>query len=384
MDTRKSYFYYIKFLMMIVGIWGLSDHNSSRIKKKFYATYSVLFQLVYLSAMVSLSADLPSLLKTNSPIAMENMGRFIFCLVTMIKMVMCRSKGVLDLIEDALRQDRELFVQDDTEIGNIYRWHVNFDNKIISLIVTSAALVSLSIAVIGDANAMRRFKKGNATESPLPLHYWYPFNTDKYFTFVIIDQNVRPTLVLFCLGVVSAFVNCLIIFMRAQLMALQFNFRHFHQYRSHRSPEDILKLLCIKHQGLIKCIGQFNASLKNIILLEYTIVSITFGTVILQITAKNQIVVNSLALIFTTIQLLAFSWSSNEIIVQSSELAVALFESNWCDQNKQTKKLIQIMMMRCQRPLCLRIGQLGLMDLNAGMSRLKLGYSYTSVMSKRE
>ncbi|XP_060532245.1 odorant receptor 49b-like isoform X4 [Cylas formicarius] len=334
--------------------------------------------------MVSLSADLPSLLKTNPSIAIEKMGRFIFCFVMTIKMAMCRSKGVLNLIKDALRQDRELSVQDDPEIRNIYKWHINFDNKLISLIVMSAILVGLSVAVIGDADALRRFKKGNVTHLSLPMHYWYPFDTDKHLTLAIIDQNIRPILVLFCLGVVSAFVNCLIIFLRVQLMALQFKFRNFDKYRSHRSPEDVLKLLCLKHQKLIECIGQFNGSLKNIILLDYTMVSVTFGTVILQMTAKSDIVVNSMTLIFTTIQLLAFSWSANEIIVQSTELADALFESNWYDQSKRTKMLIQIMMMRCHRPLCLRIGQFGFMDLNAGMSRLKLGYSYTSIMSKSE
>ncbi|XP_060525201.1 odorant receptor 49b-like [Cylas formicarius] len=80
------------------------------------------------------------------------------------------------------------------------------------------------------------------------------------------------------------------------------------------------------------------------------------------------------------IQLLTFAWSCNEIIIQSAELAAALFESDWYNCDSKTKVIVHIMMMRCQKPLCLRNGSFGVMDLEVGVSRLKLAYSYTSLM----
>ncbi|XP_060525188.1 odorant receptor 43a-like [Cylas formicarius] len=115
-------------------------------------------------------------------------------------------------------------------------------------------------------------------------------------------------------------------------------------------------------------------------MLDYTVCSLTFALLILQIIAGEELLIKFTILTFTTLQLMTFSWNCNEIILQSMELAKALFNRDWYNQNRHAKILIHVMMMRCQKPLSLRIGWLGVMDLDAGISRLKLGYSYTSIM----
>ncbi|XP_060532240.1 odorant receptor 49b-like isoform X2 [Cylas formicarius] len=383
MCAKRTYFGYMRLLMMAVGIWRLHNQQSSAVTRVLYQVYSVLFHLIYSSAMISLGVDLPGLLATDRLAAMDNIGKFIIGGVTILKMFMCQSNDVVNLLRLALNQDAEISTHIDPEIVKIYNWHIVCDNKFISLLVISATLMGTCITILGDINCfmLKRIPQNNVTEKPLLLHYWYPFDRNKYYSAVIIDQNIRPTLACLCIGVVSAFANCVIFFLRTQLKVLQYNFRNFDKYVDKDDVERLLKVLCAQHQQLIKYFEKFNQSLKNIVFLEYLVSSVLFATLIVQITAGNELITNSIILLSTTVQLLTFSWTSNEIIVQSLELARALFESNWYDQTEAAKLVVRIMMMRCQKPLCLRVGNMGVMDLNAGLSRLKLGYSYTSIMS---
>ncbi|XP_060522083.1 odorant receptor 30a-like [Cylas formicarius] len=108
--------------------------------------------------------------------------------------------------------------------------------------------------------------------------------------------------------------------------------------------------------------------------------SVTIAIITLQIIESSQLALNVAMLAYMAIQLLIFAWNCNEIIVESVDLANSLYESNWYHQSKSTKLILRVMMMRCQKPLRLIIGFFGPMDLEAGVSRLKLGYSYTTIV----
>ncbi|XP_060525853.1 odorant receptor 30a-like [Cylas formicarius] len=379
MASDKGYFGYIRRLMMMVGIWRLLDYQTSTLKRRIYEVYAVLFQLICLSALVSLIGELPILFRTNNATAaMDNIGKIIATVVVIFKMTMWRSNQMLRLMRLVLHQDSDIRLQPDSQIKAIYQRHQNYDDKFISLIVSSAVMIAVCAAGFGDVDCYlytRQFRNLNQTQKPLPMNLWYPFDRNRHYVFVLIDQNIRPSMACLCIGVVSASVNSVIVFLKLQLTLLQRNFRSFDGCKGND-----LKALCVEHQKLIEFVAIFNGAMRNIIFLEYTVSSLTFATVIFQITTGDQLVFSFTMLAYISLQLLTFAWNSNEILIQSIELAKAIYESRWYDQSKSTKLLLYTMMMRCQKPLCLRIGLLGVMDLNAGLSRLKLGYSYTSVM----
>ncbi|XP_060522699.1 odorant receptor 30a-like isoform X2 [Cylas formicarius] len=389
MWTSTRYFRYIRFLMMTVGIWRIQGEELSVIHKYLYQTYSMVFQLICSSAVVSLVVEIPTLLGKDTAAVMDNVGRLMIYFVIVFKMSMWQSKRMLRLLHIALQQDNEISHKSDEKVQQIYEWHVNYDNKVISAILVLAILIGICVAILGDIECYKFFKKSlrnNVTEKPLPLNLWYPFDRNKYYTWVLIDQNIRSTFSCLCIGVVGASVNSVVIFLKLQLKLLQYYFRYMGNCKARNIlerniAENNLKSLCIKHQRLIEYVQTFNKCVRNVILLEYTVSSLTFAIIILQITAGEPLIFNFTMLTYTAIQLLTFAWNCNEIIVQSLQLAISLYESKWYEQSKSAQQIIHIMMIRCQRPLYLRIGFLGVMNLEAGLSRLKLGYTYTSVMS---
>ncbi|XP_060530510.1 odorant receptor 30a-like [Cylas formicarius] len=379
-----NYFTHVRRLMMVIGIWKVDSPDISIFRKRIYQAYSVCFQLFCYSAAFSLLAEIPSLVNSDLASAVDNANRFImYASHIIIKMIAWQSKRMVDLLGILLQQNQ--YMQEasrkDLHIRRLYLRHARFNYKIMFILFGSGTVITVSLPIAGLMEIykfMQSPESVNATEKPLPNRYWYPFDRNKHYVVALVDQSIRPTLSCLCASVTSASLNSLAIFVRAQLKLLQYRFQHFHQREEEAFAA--LKRLCVRHQRLIECTVEFSESLKYIVMIDYTVCSATFALVILQITAGEDVITSLAVLSFITLQLIAFSWNCNEIILQSKEMTNALFESHWYDQDQATKVLVHIMMMRCQRPLSVHIGWMGVMDLEAGMSRLKLGYSYTSIM----
>uniref|UniRef100_A0A6M2DWJ1 Putative product n=1 Tax=Xenopsylla cheopis TaxID=163159 RepID=A0A6M2DWJ1_XENCH len=77
--------------------------------------------------------------------------------------------------------------------------------------------------------------------------------------------------------------------------------------------------------------------------------------------------------------LLMYYWHSNEISIESQNLCQAAYKSPWINSNKSTKTALQLLMVRCQKPLVFRAGFYS-MTLNVFITILKTAYSAFTVM----
>ncbi|XP_060524218.1 odorant receptor 30a-like isoform X1 [Cylas formicarius] len=357
--------------MTVIGIWKVENPRHSVFRKRVYQVYSVSFQMFCYSVALSLLAEIPALAKSDVMSAMDNANRFTVYIVIIIKMIAWQSKRMVDLLGVMLQRNSQIQAASrvDLAIRRLYRNHVRYNLKFVFVLVSSGVVISLSISMAGFVGVYRFIhspENGNGSEKPLPLKFWYPFDSKQHYLLALADQNIRPTLSCFCLGVTSASLNSLAIFVRVQLKVLQHHFKHFRG--GLEAAIDSLRPLCIEHQRLIAYTIEFSESLRYIVMLDYTVCSVTFALLIFQIATGEELLMNFALLTFTIFQLMTFSWNCNEIIVQSTGLADSLFESDWYNQGQHAKVLIRIMMMRCQKPLSLRIGWLGVMDLDAGLS----------------
>ncbi|XP_060524622.1 odorant receptor 30a-like isoform X2 [Cylas formicarius] len=366
--------------MIAAGIWRLEIKEFSTSKKRFYNFYSVIIQLICTSPIISVTLDVPALMEADQASAFGNIGLAVFLAMIISKMLMCQSKPILRLVKVAFQNEFQMIYNVNADVAAIYKKHIKLNNFFITLLVMYITIILVSVITSGDVHCYQYLRQ-NQTVKPMLVNYWYPFDTNKYYALVLIDQNIRPTLAALCTAIVNAFVICIIIFVRLQLKLLQYSFRNFDKLELQGlDGPTMLKLICVKHQELIEYTVELNQSFNIIIFIDYMVSSITFAAQILQIIGGVEPIFTSAILSYTIIQLLIFAWSSNEIIVQSTELARALFESNWYDHDINIKAMAHIMMMRCQKPLSLMIGRFGVMDLDVGISRLKLAYSYTSLM----
>ncbi|XP_060524714.1 odorant receptor 30a-like isoform X2 [Cylas formicarius] len=371
--------------MLVAGIWRVEVDEFSTIKKKIYSIYSVIIQIICTSPIVSATLYVPMLFNINRVAdAISNIGIVVFFGMVIAKMMMCQTKPIINLLEVALRTEFRMGLVD-AEVEAIYESHINLDNGFITLLFAWAILMGLCVASFGDVNCYMYFKQNsNVTEKPVLVNYWYPFDINKHYAVIMIDQNIRPTVASLCVFVVNSFVNCIIIFVRLQLKLLQHSFRNFDKLCLESGQSEggnVLMMLCVEHQKLIEYVQDLNESFKTITLLEYMVSSVSFAAQIFQITAGVRPYLATIILCYTILQLFIFAWSSNEVIIQSEELARALFESDWFVQDVRTQALVHIMMLRCQKPLSLKIARFGVMDLDVAISRLKLAYSYASLIS---
>ncbi|XP_060531673.1 uncharacterized protein LOC132705219 isoform X2 [Cylas formicarius] len=296
-----NYFTYVRRLLMVVGIWKVESPDISFFGKRIYQVYSFSIQLFCYSAALSLLVEIPSLMKTDVAAAMDNANRFTVYIVIIIKMIAWQTRRMVDLLKVLLDQNQQMQAScADLHIRRLYRKHARYNHKLMFLLVSSGTVIAISIAGVGGVNIYHFIKSPdniNATEKPLPYRYWYPFDRNKYYLVALVDQNIRPTLSCFCVGVTSASLNSLAIFVSIQLKVLQHQFEHFN--RQKQEALDSLKLLCEKHQGLIAYTSEFSESLKYIVMLDYMVCSVTFALLILQIIDGQQLLINFTIFTFT-------------------------------------------------------------------------------------
>nr|QWT83549.1 odorant receptor 50 [Eucryptorrhynchus scrobiculatus] len=178
------------------------------------------------------------------------------------------------------------------------------------------------------------------------------------------------------------------VFSSAQLRILQLKLRTSFVSQSEREEDKFEKIkgLIREHQFLIEFVGKLNDAIKNIILLEFALESINGATALLQlISVKNAIEIPyaTMYLLLLVINLSVIAWSANEIIVQSYNIANAVYESNWMDQSEPMKKLLFILLMRAQKPLSIDVGPFRPMNNEAALMTMKGAYTYANVMMQR-
>ncbi|KAL1492102.1 hypothetical protein ABEB36_012594 [Hypothenemus hampei] len=85
-----------------------------------------------------------------------------------------------------------------------------------------------------------------------------------------------------------------------------------------------------------------------------------------------------LTVIFTEIYFLG--WTCNGIQDQSFRVAERIYAIQWYDKGKDFKVMVEMMMMRAQKPSNIKIGPLGVMTVNTIVSTVQTAYSFITLM----
>ncbi|XP_060530732.1 odorant receptor Or2-like isoform X2 [Cylas formicarius] len=355
-----------KILMITGGIWKLKM-TKSNLLQFIYAVYSGVVQVLYASGPVSLLISLFYLFQTDI------------------------AKGVVRLFSRAVREQVDVYRHRDGVVRKVYQDHVKYCKWTTAPVAVLFLICGLSQSGIGiwtNFNFEQLQRQSNETlELPLAVPFWYPFDKNKHHLLALLFQVFQSQFTSFYCAGTQAYYNSIFIFVRAQLKILQYNFRNFddRSEANRQISEDFtltaLKKLCEKHQELIRSVEELNDSLKSIMLLEYSVASVLLAALLFQVMANIGVEFNIYVFFILSCQLMAMAWNCNEIIIQSTGLASALYESRWYQHSQQVKVIVHLMLVRCQKPLNLTIGPFGPMTANDGVSRLKLAYSFVSVMS---
>ncbi|XP_060535517.1 uncharacterized protein LOC132707625 isoform X2 [Cylas formicarius] len=347
----RSLFEITRKLMIISGMSRPKLQETSHFSNALYLAYSLFVQVLFGTHLLSYVINFYLLYSQNFDDTIENLSRMIYVLLIMVKVILCQSSGLLELIEIASSEEVNLHLAGDISMLVIYEYHRKQFYKILSTIVSYTATLFFKLSIEGIQQSFKLHKSVNGTvEKSLPLSMWFPFDENRYHALALTYQIVELFWTALFTTTVYAVSNSLAIFLRAKLKIFQHQLRNFRA----NAPSDgnELKMLCIEHKAIISWSRRFNSSFSWLILLEYSLTSLLLATVLVQID-------------------------------ESLKLAEALYESRWYDLNKRIKSILYFMMLKCQSPLGITVGPFGMLTTDDAKSRLKLAYSFLSIMSGR-
>ncbi|XP_060530994.1 odorant receptor 49a-like [Cylas formicarius] len=392
MTETKELFEVTRWAMIASGIWRLEIPKANSMIKKLYFLYSIVTQIIFDTSIIMFNMEFIKLYGVHTDQAIENLSRMIFVLLLIVKFSICQTTEMKTLLRKALEGERKIFTSNSKTIINIYSTHAWYFKMLILAMAVATFMLAVYLSEIGISEAYEFHKThqdfNGSVEAAFPVALWYPFDRNQHFIFVLCHQTLEICLTGLYTVSVNAFTNSMMIYLRAELKILQYCFKHFGNYRIKPDIFDgenvslyLLKMFGRQHQRLIIWTEDLNSTFQKLIFLEYGVASLLLAAVIFQIFAGIRVIFNSIYFVLVSCQLMALAWNANEILIQSENLASALYNSNWYDQNQRTKVLVRIIMLRCQKPLTISIGPFGAMTTNAVLSRFKLAYSYLSVMS---
>ncbi|XP_060533771.1 uncharacterized protein LOC132706443 [Cylas formicarius] len=343
------------------GIWKLEMPHRSRGFQLVYLIYSIVANMIYISIPLLLTINFPRLLKTDAGEGLETLPKILFCFSFVIKLILYQSESTKRLLAQAITDEAHFLDNGDYSVVEVHEKHVffcNLLNKFFLMSTAGSGFILCEMGIVGSYKVNQLNKKLNVTlPRPLPLPFCYPFDENNYHIWILLEQLLVIVWCGFSIATVQIFSNSMMIYMRGQLKILQ---KYFSRY--HRSATSVdgsvkaLKLLCVKHQHLISFIDNVNGVFRNVVFIQYSISSIMLAMALFQVLAGNNVTYNITYVLVIISELLLLAWSTDEIVTQSDELASALYSCTWYECDRESRILIILMLIRCQKPLSIDIG----------------------------
>uniref|UniRef100_R9PSR8 Odorant receptor n=1 Tax=Dendroctonus ponderosae TaxID=77166 RepID=R9PSR8_DENPD len=382
-----------KWVIMSSGSWGLEVDSKYRILYKIYVLY---IRFIYITSTVAVFAMFLVNLGSNNDKAIEALSLTLCSVSCIIRLAVCLKQKVVNLLKIVM-EDQFNYAVNDPKIKVMLQEYKSYVTFLCVFVVCYTYSLVILFNIFNGIIEFQSFRKlhPNATEYPQYLvSIWLPFNVQTHFTLALICQTV-----LFLQSCVlnyssTVLFNTLMIYVVIKLKILQHLFQNFNTYPKnlenfHMELRDVLaidnlKHLIRQHQDIISFVKELDKNIKIGVLIEYTITSLMLATISIQVLTGNKVASFSFYGLILIYQLFLLSWNAAEIKTQSEKIAGAIYATDWYVYGPGVKQIIHFIIMRCSKGLSLDIGPFGPNDLGAASARLKLAYSYVSVMGNNK
>nr|WJJ63326.1 odorant receptor 26 [Pachyrhinus yasumatsui] len=391
MDRGENLFKVTKWLMLVAGTWRLELARVPRGWQILYKIYSVLMQIAYYTCPISITVKFSELWRVDNDKAVECLSMVTIILLLVIKMALCQTKRMRALLKKAIEDVNTNTLVNDKYSNNIFSSYSRHTNILSICITIYSFSVGLHLNLLGCVEYYQLQQKYlNTTETfekPIQVLYWYPFDINENYGFVVFYEFATILWTDLYNSAIQALFNTILTQLAVQLKILQHHVRNFTkdiikgQELGHQLALNNIKVLVKRHNKIIMYIKDLNETLKYLVMIEYVVSSLMLAAILVQILSGKKVIFNIQYFLILAFQWCILSWNANEISLESQRISYSLYESRWYEQSKETKQIIFIMVLRCRKPLSLEIGPFGPLTNDAAVSRLKLAYSYVSLIS---
>nr|ALD51499.1 odorant receptor 34 [Locusta migratoria] len=247
-------------------------------------------------------------------------------------------------------------------------------------------------------------------ERELPATAWYSRRDTEtpYYQMLCTLQYFSMQYSFFMAMCLDLFFVCIIIHAAGQLEVLNARFRRVgqiagnHSADSHKqqkaleefsgdvfSPEEIWEDLCdcIKqHQDIIELIKEIERLLSKIVLLQFLGATVIICVTLFQ-SSKNTDNIAALLLLQAYLgvviyEIFMYCWYADDILYQSSRLAMSAYACNWPGAPPQLQRALVFIIRRTQRPLGLTAGKFYYVSRETFVRLMSASYSYYALLNQ--
>ncbi|RZC41867.1 7tm 6 domain containing protein, partial [Asbolus verrucosus] len=225
-------------------------------------------------------------------------------------------------------------------------------------------------------------------DSRLPFLAWYPYNSkvSPFYEITYVYQIVSISFIAIANSNIDTLIAALNMYIGAQFDILCDDLRNLQDLTQSASLSFNEKLTdCIQHHKKILSFAEDSNNCFNwIIFLQFFASSLSISLTLFQMTVVIPLTneFNSLFSFVSAmlVEIFIYCWFGNEVEIKSSNVPYALFESDWINVDKETKRNMIIFMLRCQKPLKISALNLFYLSLETFMRILRTAWSYFALL----
>ncbi|KAJ8919266.1 hypothetical protein NQ315_003850, partial [Exocentrus adspersus] len=348
---KVVHFRVAKYLSFLVGLWPVV---SSENKKTSYM-YNILSKFLYVYFCLFILTEIIQLviLLTEEDIKYEevtnNLSISLVYINSAVRCKVCKGRVIKRAITEVTKFEKELWQGMDADLIKIYEDNAKMNSLFCALFASSAIFTSAVYTVWPFFAETPSMMVDNVTVEvkTLPVSAWVPFNPQKHYVtayvLLLFNANYLGTMFLISTEILAFGLMSYPIGQIHILKHVIRNFAHYKkivQRRLNLTPEAAskvqLKECIIKHQDIIRYIGDFNEEMKHTYLLDFLQCSLQLTCILYRFL--------------------------------SEAISLELYNMDWLEETIQVKKMMLFMMMRVHRPLKLFIGVFKTMSLETFIS----------------
>ncbi|XP_060533819.1 uncharacterized protein LOC132706482 [Cylas formicarius] len=233
MESRKELFRFVIITLKLAGMWRLDISHCSKLSAYFYMIYYIILTVISFYFTISMAIDIPYILRTDPEAAIDSISKLIYLALLLVKVVFY-PRISKEILLQAMSYERYIYMQNDSATLRIYSKHVKFSHVLSKFLCTTTLFTAIAFCGFGILNSYKfhRLQRhaNNTLQKPLPFLIWYPYDENRYHVWALTQQSISMFVLTNFIITTQIFNNCVIIFIRSQLIIFQNYFRHFDQY----------------------------------------------------------------------------------------------------------------------------------------------------------
>ncbi|XP_053693056.1 odorant receptor Or2-like [Sabethes cyaneus] len=147
----------------------------------------------------------------------------------------------------------------------------------------------------------------------------------------------------------------------------------------------IVNNLIEDHLHIINYVQDVNLLFSNICLAEFLMSGILMSALLFFLSIcenRAQIVIIMVYILMIITQSFVFYWQANEVREESMGIAKAAYSAPWIEMDVSVKKKLLLIVLRAQRPLEIKLGNVYPMTLELFQSLMNASYSYFTLLKR--